>query len=150
MIHVEDSIIIERPLAEVFAFIADQTNAPRWQPDIIEVRRITGDAIGIGTKHTAVRKFMGRRMELTNEYIGFVPNYEVTFSGDGSVRFQTSYFTESVDGGTKVMCRMQMEPGGLLGLAEPLIAAGLKRDFATNFRDLKTLLEAESVGAAIS
>jgi hypothetical protein len=36
---------------------------------------------------------------------------------------------------------MQMEQGGLFGLAEPLIAGSLKRDFAANFGHLKALLE---------
>ena len=146
MIHVEDSVVIQRRVEDVFAFIADQTNAPRWQFDLLEVKRITDAPIGVGTRHTAVRKFMGRRLELTNEYIRFVPNHEVTFTGEGGPRFETSYFTEPTANGTLLTCRMQMEPGGLLNLAEPLIATGLRRDFATNFRDLKALLEAEAVG----
>lgn len=141
MINVEDSIVINRPIGEVFAFVADQTNAPRWQHDLLEVRRTTDGPVGVGTKHTAVRKFLGRRLELTNEYVHFEPNKRVTFTGDGASRFEVSYLTEAITEGTKLTCRMQMEQGGLFGLAEPLIAGSLKRDFAANFRDLKTLLE---------
>ena len=148
MINVEDSIIIHRPVEEVFAFIADQTNAPQWQDGLLEVRRTTGAPIGVGTKHTAVRKFLGRRLELTNEYVTFVPNQQITFAGDGASRFEASYLTEATPEGARLICRMQMEQGGLLGLAEPLIAAGLKRDFATNFRKLKSLLENQAEQSA--
>jgi uncharacterized protein YndB with AHSA1/START domain len=141
MIYVEDSIIIHRPIEEVFAYVADQTNAPQWQPDVLEVRRTTDGPIGVGTRHSAVRQFMGRRLELTNEYIRYEPNKVITFTGDGAARFETSYLTEATPDGTKLTCKMQMEPGGLLGLAEPLIAATLRRGFASNFRDLKALLE---------
>lgn len=146
MINVEDSIIILRPVEEVFAFVADQTNAPKWQDGLLEVRRITDGPIGVGTKHTAVRKFLGRRMELTNEYVAYEPNRRVAFRGDsGSMRFEVSYLTEPTANGTKVTCQMQMEQGGLFGLAEPLMAHSLKRDFAANFRDLKALLENQAV-----
>jgi uncharacterized protein YndB with AHSA1/START domain len=144
MINVEDSIIIRRPVEEVFAFVADQRNAPQWQDGLVEVRRITDGPIGAGTKHTAVRKFLGRRMELTNEYIKYEPNREITFTGNGASRFEVSYLTEVTAEGTRVTCRMQMEQGGLFGLAEPLIARSLKKDFESNFYLLKTLLESQA------
>jgi len=142
MINVEDSIIINRPVEEVFAFVADQTNAPRWQQGLLEVQRITDGPLGVGTKHTAVRKFMGRRVEATNEYIGYVPNEEITFTGrSGPAHFEVSYLTEPAAGGTKLTCKMQMEQGGLFSLVDSLIAGSLKRDFKADFRDLKALLE---------
>ena len=145
MIHVKDSIIINRPIEEVFAFVADQTNGPQWQDGLLEVRRITNDPIGVGTKHTAARKFLGRRLELTNEYIQYEPNKRVTFKGEsGSMRFEHSYLTESTPNGTKLTSQMQMEQGGLFGLAEPMIAKSLKRDFEAGSRTLKALLESQT------
>lgn len=145
MINVEDSILINCPVEEVFAFVADQTNGPQWQDGLLEVRRITSGPVGVGTKHTAARKFLGRKMELTNEYIKYEPNKQVTFKGEsGSMHFETSYLTESTVDGTRLTCQMQMEQGGLFGLAEPMIAKSLKRDFAANFRPLKALLESQA------
>jgi uncharacterized membrane protein len=145
MIQVKDSIIINRPIEEVFAFVADQTNGPQWQDGLLEVRRITDGPIGVGTRHTAARKFLGRRLELTNEYIEYEPNKQVTFKGEsGSMRFESSYLTESTTHGTRLTSQMQMEQGGLFGLAEPMIAKSLKRDFAANFRTLKALLESQT------
>lgn len=142
MIREEESIVIRRPIEEVFAFVADQTKAPQWQSGLLEVRRTTNGPLGIGTKHTAVRKFMGRRLEATNEYVVFEPNKEVTFKGTaGSSDFQHSYLTESTKEGTKLTSRMVMQSKGLLGLAEPLIASSLKREFVANLGDLKDLLE---------
>jgi uncharacterized protein YndB with AHSA1/START domain len=145
MINVEDSIIINRPVEEIFAFVADQTNAPQWQDGLLEVRRTTDGPVGVGTKHTAVRKFLGRKLELTNEYVKYEPNKLITFTGDGSSRFEVSYLTEATAEGTKITCQMQMEQGGLFGLAEPLIARSLKRDFQANFLLLKRLLENQAV-----
>jgi carbon monoxide dehydrogenase subunit G len=148
MIRVHESIIVQRPVEEVFAFVADQTNGPRWQSGLLEVRRITDKPIGLGTKHTAVRKFMGRRLEATNEYVVYEPNKEVTFKGDaGSAEFQHSYLTESTAEGTRLTSRMEMESKGLFGLAEPLITRSLRREFAHSLSELKVLLESPAAVA---
>lgn len=149
MIKVEESIVIQRPIEEVFAFVADQTNAPHWQSGLLEVRRTTEGPLGIGTKHTAVRKFMGRRLEATNEYVVYEPNKEVTFKGKaGASDFQHSYLTESTAKGTKVTSRMEMESRGLFGLAEPLITPSLRREFVASMGELKDLLESRAVAVS--
>lgn len=145
MIDVEESVEIGRPVDVVFAFIADQTNAPQWQDGLLEVRRTSDGPLGVGTKHVAVRNFMGRRLELTNEYVRYEPGHEVAFTGaTGPGRFDVTYRTEPVTGGTRVSCRMHMQQWGLFKLADPLVAKSLRRDFVSNFRKLKEQLESRT------
>ena len=87
VIHLEKSTIVRRPSHEVFAFVADQTNAPRWQSGIVEVRRLTDGPPGVGSRHTFTRTLMGRRMTGENEYVAFEPGEQVAFrprQGPGS------------------------------------------------------------------
>ena len=129
MIKVEDSVVIERPIEDVFAYVADQTNAPHWQAGLVEVRRTTDGPIGVGARHTALRSFMGRRMELTNEYVTFEPNREITFLGaSGPLTVQASYLFEATTEGVRLTSRVLMQAGGLFRVAERLIAADLRRD----------------------
>ena len=149
MINVEESIIINRPVEEVFAFVADQPNATQWQSGVLEVRRITDGPIGVGTKHKAVRKFMGRRLEAINEYVVYELNKEVTFTGSaGGADFRHSYLTEATPEGTKLTSRMEMRPKGLFGLAEHLIVSSLRREFTASMGELKDLLENRVVAAS--
>src|SRR6266550_2827337 len=128
MIRAEWSGIIDRPIEEVFAYIGDQTNTPAWQSGLVEVRRTTEGPIGVGAKHTFVRRFMSRRMEADNEYIAFEPNERIAFkTTSGPVRVEASYDFESVGDGTRVTSRVQMDASRFMSLAEPLIAAGLRR-----------------------
>ncbi|MBA2513779.1 MAG: SRPBCC family protein [Solirubrobacterales bacterium] len=60
MIDLETTVEISRPVTEVFAFVADQTNAPRWQGGLHEVRRLTEGPLGVGTEHEFIRRFAGR------------------------------------------------------------------------------------------
>lgn len=143
MIKAEKSIVIERSVEDVFAYVADQTNAVHWQAGLVEVRRLTDDPPGVGTRHTLVRTFMGRRMTADNEYVAFEPGRRIAFrTTSGPMPLEASYLVEPVAEGTKLTSRIAMEASGFLSLAEPLIAAGLGREMDAAFRELKKLLEA--------
>jgi uncharacterized protein YndB with AHSA1/START domain len=151
MIKVQKSIVIRRPIEEVFAFVGDQRNAPQWQHGLLEVRRTTEGPLGIGTRHTFVRKFMGRKMEASNEYVEYEPNKKVTFtSTSGAMDLEASYLTESTVEGTKLTSMIEMQPRGFAGLAEPLIAASLRREMEASLGELKDLLESGVVGVTAS
>lgn len=145
MIKINKSLVINRPIDEVFDYIGDQRNTPQWQSGLVEVRRITEGPPGIGTKHAFVRKFMGRKMEATNEYIAYEPNKKITFkTTSGPVRLEASYLFESTADGTKVTGLIEMQAAGLFGFAEPLIAKSLDRESDAAMTELKRLLESRS------
>lgn len=144
MFVVEESTVIERAANDVFAEVSDQTNAPRWQRGLAEVRRTTAGPIGVGTRHSVVRTFMGRRLELTNQYTRYEPDRLVEFAFEGSMPGIASYVVEPGDGElTKLVARIEIRPSGLARLAEPLMAAAMRRDVVANLATLKTLLEAK-------
>jgi uncharacterized membrane protein len=145
MIQTQASIVIDRPVSEVFAYVGDQTNAPHWQSGLVEVTRLTDGPIGIGTRHSFVRTFMGRRMEARNEYTAYEPGQRITFrTTSGPVPLEAAYLFESVAGGTRLTSRIDMDAKGFVKLAEPLIGRSLQRDVAANFIVLKALLEKPS------
>jgi uncharacterized membrane protein len=156
MVTVEKSIVIDRPAEGVFAFVSDHTNAPGWQRGLLEVRRASDGPIGVGTRHTFVRTFMGRRLEASNEFTHYEPNKLVAFDfisswlpGHGSYVVEP----EGTDR-TRLTARVELRPSGLFRVAEPLMAAALTRDVEANLADLKGLLEAKvdvrSVSAIVS
>jgi uncharacterized protein YndB with AHSA1/START domain len=149
MIRAEWSGIVDRPIEEVFAYVGDQTNTPAWQSGLVEVRRTTDGPIGVGTKHTFVRRFMRRRLEAENEYVAYEPNKRIAFkTTSGPVRLEASYAFETVGQGTRITSRVEMDASGFLSLAEPLIAAGLRREMKAASRVLKDLLESPNVAIA--
>lgn len=142
MITAEKSIVINRPIEDVFAYVGDQTNAPQWQSGVVEVRRLTDGPPGMGTRHTFVRTFMGRRLEANNEYVAYEPGKTITFrTTSGPVPLVASYFFEAMATGTRLTSKIEMQAAGFMRLAEPLIARGLKREMDAAFVALKQLLE---------
>ncbi len=145
MIDVEDNVVIDRPIGEVFAYVSDLTNAPEWQTGLLEVHRITADPLGKGAQFTFVRKFLGRTLEATNEFIRYEANEIVTFvTTSGPVSVEATYGFQPEANGTRVTCRIQMKPEGFSRLAEPLIAASVRREMGAEFSYLKDLLESRA------
>lgn len=62
--------VIDRPIGEVFAFLADGTNDPKFSPRVQQIRRTTDGPIGVGTVFESTVKDAGmktsRRFELTD------------------------------------------------------------------------------------
>jgi uncharacterized protein YndB with AHSA1/START domain len=142
MVTNEKIITINRPVAEVFAYVSDLPRGPEWQPGLVEVRRITEGPDGVGTQYNGVRKFMGRRMESVIEYTTYELNKKLVFKSiSGNSPLVQSFLFEPTAEGTKLTARLEIQTSGLMGLAEPLIASSLKHDVDTNYAILKNLLE---------
>lgn len=56
MLEFENTIRIDRPVDEVFAFLPDFENIPKWNYYVLEVRQLSESPIGIGTTYHQVRK----------------------------------------------------------------------------------------------
>jgi Polyketide cyclase / dehydrase and lipid transport len=63
------SAVIDRPINDVFAFLADGTNDPKFSPRVQEIGKTTDGPIGVGTVFESKVKDAGmttsRRFELT-------------------------------------------------------------------------------------
>jgi len=74
VIRVETSVVISRPPEEVFAYISNFENNPRWQGGMKEARFISQGPLGVGSTYTQVATFLGRRVESSFEVIDYQPN----------------------------------------------------------------------------
>jgi uncharacterized membrane protein len=150
MVSNEESITINRPIEEVFAYVSDLQNGPKWQPALVEARRITKGPLGIGTQFTGARKFMGVRVESVIEYTTYEQDEKISMKSiSGNSPFEQSFLFESTKEGTLLKTKLDLQTSGLMGLAKPLIASGLKREMDANFRNLKNLLESQGKAATI-
>src|ERR687896_2206403 len=61
--------VIDRPIEEVFAFLADGTNDPKFSPRVLEIAKTTDGPAGVGTVYASTVKDAGmktkRRFEIT-------------------------------------------------------------------------------------
>ncbi len=143
MISIEFHIEIERLADDVFAFVADHTNAPRWQDGLAEVRRVTDGPIGVGTQHVFVRRLASRRIESRNRFTRFEPGRFVEFEiPEGWLTGTASYRVDPIaSGGCRLTSRMDFRVHGAFRVVSPLLARLLARDARSNGAALKVLLE---------
>ena len=139
--RIEHTVEIERPVAEVFAFMADPDNLPQWQSGLLEVRRESG-ASGVGARHLEVRTMLGKRIEQTLEVTALEPNSQLDLAVvEGPVQQTVRHTFEGTDRGARVTVVGEGDPGALFALAGPLIARAVKKQSQADFKRLKALLE---------
>jgi uncharacterized protein YndB with AHSA1/START domain len=63
MTRFQQSVVINRPPEQVFAFVSDLENDPQWTPGAV-MRRTSEGPLGVGTTFQQHDRFMGRRMDL--------------------------------------------------------------------------------------
>jgi uncharacterized protein YndB with AHSA1/START domain len=145
MIDVARSITINRPVAEVFAYVSDVSNEPAWHTDVLEARQTSAGPIGIGaTFLIRVKPSMGVSEGVT-EVIGFEPDRRQVMRGEmGSMRPTITDLFEPADGGTKFTRRIQIEASGLMRLMLPLMRPMTGRMHTGFLANLKRVLEQEA------
>ncbi len=112
------SIIVNRPLTEVFAYMDDVSREREWQPAIKSARVEPEGATTVGTEKHYTSEFMGR--EVRNTYVAkiFEKNARVVYetTSKSAISATASFAWDEVDGGTKVTMSITGEPKGILKL----------------------------------
>ena len=145
--YVEESVEINRPLEEVFDYMANPQNLPEWTGLVIEVgdvHKSTSDQLQEGDTFTLVGKFLGRRLETPYERTSYEPNRRYTDRATGGPvsNQEWRYTFEELAGGTRLTRTAEGEPGGFFKLADPILERALKRQVRTDLETLKDVLEA--------
>lgn len=134
---VSGTVVVRRPIEEVFDAWMALERIPEWSDVVIERRKETDGPAGVGTRYHAVDRWPGRQVAFTVEITAYErPNRVAATWSEPMVGGWDAIF-EEVDGGTEVRLESSMSPSGLLGLLGPLLrpwAARQARGFMADFR----------------
>lgn len=142
MINIDLSILVEKSIKDVFAFIGNLDNMPNWNTTVTGVEQITPGDVGVGTKFKSVGKMLGRRIESEMQVTAYEPDTKFGIqmnAGPALVNMTISFKT--VGTGTEVSLNAQGNPGGLFKLAEPVMQGRVKSIMEENLTRLKSQLE---------
>ena len=138
----EHELTIARPPAEVFGFLSDLTNLPRWQSSVKEISAEGEGELAVGSRFREVREFMGKKIESTLEVTALDPAGEFSIRViAGPIPFTVRHLIEPAGEGTRLQVLGEGEPGGFLKLGGGLVGRAVKRQSQSDFSRLKTLLE---------
>jgi carbon monoxide dehydrogenase subunit G len=127
-----DAIVINRSVADVWAFLQQPNSEAAWHPGVIEERMTSAGGLGVGATGIEVRKVFGRHMEFPWEITGFEPGRRVitTSMGGGPVAWEATYLLEPVENGTRFTLDYRQEATGLwrlLLLGAPIVMRRLAK-----------------------
>jgi uncharacterized protein YndB with AHSA1/START domain len=146
MFTFEVSLTINRPIEEVFTFVANRDYWPKWASGAVDAAAVSQGRIGVGTMYRTINKAMGRQFEGTEEIIEYELCRQVTFkSASGPMPFVIRNTFERVEGGTKLTQVCESEPAVFFKLATPIVKRGARRQAASDLGSLKDLLEAQAL-----
>jgi len=142
MINIEKSVHINKPVAEVFAFVTAFSNDAKWQSDLVRSEQTSPGPLGVGSTGLYVQKFMGQELKSQVEVTEFEsPKRMGAKTTSGPVQYEYLMAFEDMGGGTHLTMTFKGEPGGLFKVAEGLVKGELDKSLGRDLAKLKHVLE---------
>jgi carbon monoxide dehydrogenase subunit G len=143
VISFEKSVHINKPAAEVFAFMSDLANNAKWQEGSVSATKTSDGPMGVGTTFESVQKFMGQEMKSQIQVTAYDPGKQFAAKSiGGPMQVEINTKLEEMGGGTHVTSTVNAEMGGVLKVAEGMAKGEMEKSFERTFAKLKEILEA--------
>jgi uncharacterized protein YndB with AHSA1/START domain len=140
----ENTVTILRASDDVFAYLADFENVPRWNHSIESTTKTSTGPVGVGSAFRQIRSQPNRSEE------GFVvtvfePGARIAVEGEiGPFHARLDYRLEPVEGGTRLVNGFELEPASAVSkLLAPLARSRVKAAVAENLDTLRRILESD-------
>lgn len=115
----------QMPPNDAFAYMADLTNFPDWDPGVDRAEQIEGDGPGLGAAFDVAVKLPGRTMTLRYDTITFDDaSTTMTAFAENALFTSEDTITVETDGdgdGSVVTYDAELKLKGLLALSDPLL-----------------------------
>jgi hypothetical protein len=142
------SIEIARPIDDVFSFVADGRNYPRWRPKILSAVQSVGSGPGPGARYEVATRPLPGRPPSTGiaECVGWQPPQSVEWhENDGVDDVQVRCLFTDLGAATEVTQHCLLTPATPQRLRpiilRPMMRQGVGRDIELQMLALKRVLE---------
>lgn len=143
MIETSTSIEIDRRADDVFAFVSEFPNNPRWQRGQRECRWTSPPPLRVGSTYDQHARFLGRDLVNSFRVVELEPGRRVRFASTGGTFPLTITRTVEPLGESRARFteRVAGDPRGVYRIAEPVLRRLVKHTIERDFPRLKALLE---------
>lgn len=144
---VDDSIEIDRPRDEVFAFVDDPANTVLTSSNVLEYEQQGEGPRGKGTRHRGVVKVAGRRIAFVDEIVEYQPGERLTLrsvEAPMKMHWTLEFRLEDAGEGRTRLVFHQDTPslGGFFGkLSDGLVVKMYAKDVRSNLENTKAMIE---------
>ena len=127
----EGTAQIDRPIEEVFAFLADGTNDPKFSPRVLDIAKTTDGPVGVGTVYKSTVKDAGMKTEREFELTEFEPPTRIRWTelSKNMVSVPEGGYDLAREGnGTRLSVFNELEGHGIGKLFVPLALRAARKD----------------------
>jgi uncharacterized protein YndB with AHSA1/START domain len=150
--RVERSATIDQPVDRVFDYVSSPENDPTWVPASLRHQMLSPAPMRLGSITEEDVWFLGRRIRYAWQITHYEPPSTFSLrSISGPIPATIGVLLEPLDGGrTKVILLGEVQLRGVYKPMELVMRLVAKRQFGTQLRTLKNLLESEAFRDASS
>ncbi len=142
MVRIQGATLIERSVEDMFDFVADELNEPRYNPLVVRAEKTTPGPVGEGTRWTATVLSRGRTIDVEIEVTGFDrPHRLASFTSSSTGDIEGELTFEPDPAGTRMAWSWELRPKGALMLVGPLFALSGDGPDGEVWAELKRYLE---------
>ncbi len=145
MITFQTSVRIQRPIDEVFAFVSDPLNFPRWNSAVQTVHGTSGQSGGPGSTYSMQRQLPTGQVENELEILSreHPTKFSIrTTSGPTPFLYHYRFARDGAD--TVIHLDASVDLPGVTAVLGPLAARGVTRGVDSNLSALQQALEASA------
>ena len=141
----DNTVVIDRPPEDVFAYLADFSNVPKWNYAIDETHKTSDGPVGVGATYEQTRSIPTRSQE-SFVVSDFQPNQRLAITGDiGPFSGTLTYELEGSPEGTVLHNRAALQGRGVMRIAGGIVGGRIREAVGANLQKLKQLLEADGM-----
>jgi hypothetical protein len=138
MVRFEHEITLQKDIDEIFSFIANVENNPKWDSDCIMAKITSEGPIGEGTVGKSVLNILGRSYDSTFIYDEYdLPHLVSKHITAGHIEMKVTDGLKEVENGTQLTHYLEITHKGPKKLMEPFLAKRIKNQFQAGHEKLK-------------
>jgi uncharacterized protein YndB with AHSA1/START domain len=141
----ETTVVIDRPVEEVFAFLADGENDPKFSPRVLEIAKTTEGPPGVGTVYASTVKDAGVKTKREFKLTEFEPPTRIRWtevSKNLVMAPEGGYDLAPEGSGTRVTIYTVLEGHGLGKLIAPMALRSARKGADDFGKAMKAAVEA--------
>jgi uncharacterized protein YndB with AHSA1/START domain len=125
---IEANVVIDRPIEDVWKFISDWSNAPKWLPGALEVKQTSAGPLGVGT--TIQSKWSTRPSQTASRVTEYEPGRKITLEATSPPVIRGTRWSlglENIEGKTKLNSVWEMKINGFYRLVGPSLVGRIRK-----------------------
>jgi len=142
MIRMERTVLIQRPIEAVYAYVTDMEKVRTWLP-VSNIRPLTAGPIGLHSAYKQTAEFMGQSFDSTIKITRYEPPHAFAFEMiEGPFPLTTTMiFVSAGESATTLTTVGEANPGSALKFLGPLVTPLVRKQLETQVTQLKKVLE---------